>query len=98
MRAWTSLSHMAAKRKTKTVSHRARRAAKPQPKGYSSRRHGDTEKVKIKGRPERTEVAEATERSAGAMGASAQESEGAPIDNQPVQTLLFIRFRLCAEK
>jgi hypothetical protein len=54
-------------------------------------------RTKSKARPERTEVAEATERSAGAMGALAQESEGAPIDNQPVQTLYSCGFG-CAPK
>ena len=71
---------------------RGRGAAKAQPKGYH---HGGTEtprKSKSKARPESTEVAEATERRAGAMGASAQESEGALIDNRLVQTLYSYAF------
>ena len=76
---------------------RGRGAAKAQPKGYH---HGGTEtprKSKSKARPESTEVAEATERRAGAMGASAQESEGALIDNRLVQTLYSYAFG-CAPK
>jgi hypothetical protein len=58
--------------------------AKPQPKGYSPRRHGDTEKVKIKGKTREHGGGGGHGVAGWRHGASAQESEGAPQDNRPV--------------
>src|ERR1019366_164357 len=84
-------------RKQKTEGAEVAEAAERQSRNLREIHHGATEpwrKSKSKARPESTEMAEATERPAGAMGASTQESEGVPIDSGPVQT--FYSYALSA--